>query len=131
MYTKLCGNTAHSCLEQDTSVKLFAYNGTEIKRLGKCSLLLHHKGKDIKVDFFVVETGPAILGLQASCELGLITVNCSIHKMTTGDDKKTVDCDTSPMTNFDNDTDYYLTEKEKHESLKAKKQMFDEYHDLF
>ena len=58
-----------------------AYNKEEIKQLGTCVLKVNYSGKTLPQEFFVVSSGfKPIVGLDASCRLGLLTVNCPIYQ---------------------------------------------------
>ena len=57
------------------SVTLFAYNDTEIKQFGTCSVRLNFQGRSQVCKFFVVEHETAIVGITDSEKLGLIQVN--------------------------------------------------------
>ena len=62
------------------SVTLFAYNDTEIKKFGACSIKLSFQGKSQVCKFFVVEHETAIVGITDSEKLGLISVNFDMVK---------------------------------------------------
>ena len=57
------------------SVMLFAYNNTEIKQFGTCSIRLSFQGRSQVCKFFVVEHETAIVGITDSEKLGLTCVN--------------------------------------------------------
>ena len=69
---------------------LVAYNKEEIKQLGTCILKVNYGGKTLTWEFFVVssEFKPNI-GLDASCNLGLLTINCPIYHSWTRDNRNT------------------------------------------
>ena len=107
-------------LKHNNHVKLIAFNGTEIKQHGTCSVTLLYKGKCMKSDFFVVTHGPAILGLPMTEKLGIISINVDTVKQLIDD--KEVKRDS---------TDYYNTDKDKHDSCVAKDAILREYADVF
>ena len=60
---------------------LVAYNKEEIKQLGTCVLKVNYGGKTLPQEFFVV--GPRfkpIVGLDASCRLWLLILNCPVYQ---------------------------------------------------
>ena len=60
---------------------LVAYNKEEIKQLGTCVLKVIYGGKTLPQEFFVVGSRfKPIVGLDASCRLGLLTVNCPVYQ---------------------------------------------------
>ena len=65
----------------DHTVCLLAYNKKEIKQYGCCMLKVNYSGKTMLLPFFIVNSKfKPILGLDASCKLGLLTINCPIHQ---------------------------------------------------
>ena len=76
-------------LAKSTAV-LSAYGGTQLTQHGICKIPCEFKGKKSVASFFVTEAeGPAIIGLQTSLELNLVTLNCSVQKKSTPDGKST------------------------------------------
>ena len=77
MFAKLFPKVSLDALNRmvNKSVTLFAYNDTEIKQFGTCSVRLKFKGKSQVCKFFVVEHETAIVGITDSEKLGLIQVN--------------------------------------------------------
>ena len=77
MFTKLFPKVSLDALNRtvNKSVTLYAYNDTEIKQFGPCSVRLNFKGKSHVCKFFVVEHKTAIVGITDSEKLGLIQVN--------------------------------------------------------
>ena len=69
---------------------LVAYNKEEIKQLGTCILKVNYGGKTLTCNFFVVSSKfKPIIGLDASRNLGLLTINCPIHHSWTRDTRNT------------------------------------------
>ena len=62
------------------SVTLYAYNDTEIRQFGTCSIKLSFKGKSHVCKFFVVQHKTAIIGITDSEKLGLVQVNFDMVK---------------------------------------------------
>ena len=56
-------------------VTLYAYNDTEIKQFGTCSVRLSFNKRSQVCKFFVVEHETAIIGITDSEKLGLVSVN--------------------------------------------------------
>ena len=77
MFAKLFPKVSLDALNRtvNKSVTLYAYNDTEIKQFGTCSVRLNFKGKLHVCNFFVVEHETAIVGITDSEKLGLIQVN--------------------------------------------------------
>ena len=77
MFAKLFPKVSLDALNRmvNKSVTLYAYNYTEIKQFGTCSIRLNFKGKSQVCKFFVVEYELAIVGITDSEKLGLIQVN--------------------------------------------------------
>ena len=66
--------------------RLVAYNMEEIKQLSTCILKVNYGGKTLTCKFFVVISKfKPIIGLDASCNLGLLTINCPIYHSWTRD----------------------------------------------
>ena len=64
----------------DRRVHLVAYN-KEIKQYGCCMLKVNYNGKTMLLPFYIVNSKfKPIIGLDASCKLGLLTINCPIHQ---------------------------------------------------
>ena len=60
---------------------LVAYNKEEIKQLGTCILKVNYGGKTLSCKFFVVSSKfKPIIGLNASHELGLLSINCPTYQ---------------------------------------------------
>ena len=56
---------------------LVAYNKEEIKQLGTSVLKMNYGGKTLPQEFFVVSSKfKPIIRLNASCNLGLLSINC-------------------------------------------------------
>ena len=69
---------------------LVAYNKEEIKQLGICILKVNYGGKTLTCEFFVVSSKfKPIIGLDASHNLGLLTINCPIYHSWTRDTRNT------------------------------------------
>ena len=69
---------------------LVAYNKEEIKQLCTCILKVNYGGKTLTCEFFVVSSKfKPIIGLDASCNLGLLTINCPIYHSLTRDTRNT------------------------------------------
>ena len=65
---------------------LVAYNKEEIKQLGTCVLKVNYGGKTLPQEFFVVSSKfKPIIGLNASCNLGLLSINCPTYQSWTRD----------------------------------------------
>ena len=60
----------------DKSVRLVAYNVTEIRQYGACHIDLQFKSKWINAKFHVVDQCMTLIGLTDNIRLGLIAVNC-------------------------------------------------------
>ena len=60
--------------------RLVAYNKEEIKQLGTCVLKVNYGGKTLQEFFVVASRFKPIVGLDASCRLGLLTVNCPVYQ---------------------------------------------------
>ena len=77
MFAKLFPKVSLDALNKmiNKSVTLFAYNDTEIKQFGTCSIRLSFQGRPQVCRFFVVEHETAIVGITDSEKLGLICVN--------------------------------------------------------
>ena len=57
------------------------YNEKEIKQLGTCMLKVNYGCTTLPQKFFVVGSGfRPIVGLDASCKLGLLMVNCPVYQ---------------------------------------------------
>ena len=69
---------------------LVAYNKEDIKQLDTCILKVNYGGKTLTCRFFVVNSKfKAIIGLDASCNLGLLTKNCPIYHSWTRSSRNT------------------------------------------
>ena len=65
---------------------LVAYNKEEIKQLGTCVLKVNYGGKILPQEFFIVSYKfKPIIGLNASCNLGLLSINCPTYQSWTRD----------------------------------------------
>ena len=65
---------------------LSAYGGARIRQYGICNLTCEHDGSRTKLPFFVTDApGHTMLGLRASMELGLVTLNCQTRCITCHD----------------------------------------------
>ena len=61
---------------QHNNTKLTAYNGEQIKCIGKFTIDVHHNSKIQSVLFYVVDvTGPAVIGLPTCEQLNIVTTN--------------------------------------------------------
>ena len=61
---------------QPNNTKLTAYNGEQIKCIGKFTIDVHHNSKIQSVLFYVVDvTGPAVIGLPTCERLNIVTIN--------------------------------------------------------
>ena len=82
MFAKLFPKVSLDALNRtvNKSVTLYAYNDTEIKQFGTCSVRLNFKGKTQVCKFFVVEHKMAIVCITDSEKLGLIQVNFDISR---------------------------------------------------
>ena len=61
---------------QPNNTKLTAYNGDQIKCIGKFTIDGHHNSKIQSVLFYVVDvTGPAVIGLPTCERLNIVTIN--------------------------------------------------------
>ena len=59
---------------------LVAYNKEVIKQLGTCTLKVNYGGKTLTCKFFMVSSKfKPIIGLDASRNLGLLTINCPMY----------------------------------------------------
>ena len=88
MFQELYPNMPKSALKKSIkkTTHLVACNKEEIKQLGTCILKVNYGGKTLACEFFVVSSKfKPIIGLDASCNLGLLTVNCPIYKSWTKD----------------------------------------------
>ena len=69
---------------------LVAYNKEEIKQLGTCILKVNYGGKTLTFELFVVSSKfKLIIGLDKSCNLGLLTINCPIYHSRIRDTRNT------------------------------------------
>ena len=60
----------------DHTVCLVAYNKEEIKQYGCCMLKANYRDKTMLLPFYIVNSKfKPIIGLDASCKLGLLTIN--------------------------------------------------------
>ena len=65
----------------DHTVHLVAYNKEEIKQYGCCMLKVNYRDKTMLLPFYIVNSKfKPIIGLDASCKLDLLTINCPIHQ---------------------------------------------------
>ena len=82
MFSKIFPKVSLDTLSQtiNRNVTLFAYNDTEIKQFGTCSVKLSFQRKSQVCKFFVVEHEMAIVGITDSERLGLISVNFDMIK---------------------------------------------------
>ena len=88
IFQELYPNMPKSALKNsiNKTTHLVAYNKEEIKQLGTCILKVNYGGKTLACEFFVVSSKfKPIIGLDASCNLGLLTVNCPIYQSWTKD----------------------------------------------
>ena len=61
---------------QPNNTNLTAYNGEQIKCIGKFTIDVHHNSKIKSVLFYVVDvTGPAVIGLPTCERLNIVTIN--------------------------------------------------------
>ena len=71
-------------------IHLVAYNQEEIKQLGTCILKVNYGSKTLTCEFFMVSSKfKPIIGLDTSCNLGLLTINCSMYHSWTRDNRNT------------------------------------------
>ena len=77
MFTKLFPKVSLDALSKtiNRSVTIFAYNDTEIKQFGTCSIKLNFQGRSQVCKLFMVEHETAIVSITDSEKLGLICVN--------------------------------------------------------
>ena len=76
------------------SVRLVAYNDTEIRQYGMCHIDLQFKSGRKTAKFFVLDQCTTLIGLTDSIKLSLITVNCFDSVSNTGDiDTEIKSCD--------------------------------------
>ena len=83
IFQELYPNMPKSALKNsiNKTTHLVAYNKEEIKQLGTCILKVNYGGKTLACEFFVVSSKfKPIIGLDASRNLGLLTVNCPIYQ---------------------------------------------------
>ena len=74
----LNSNTKNSI---DHRVCLVANNKKEIKQYGNCMLKVNYSGKTMLLLFYVVSSKfKPIIHLDASCRLGVLTINCPVHQ---------------------------------------------------
>ena len=66
MFAKLFPRLSLSTLEKsiEKGVTLYAYNNTQIKQFGMCSVKNSFKGKQTICKFYVVEYSTAIIGIS-------------------------------------------------------------------
>ena len=65
---------------------LVAYNEEEIKQLGTCVLKVNYGGKTLPQEFFIISSKfKPIIGLNASHNLGLHSINCPTYQSWTRD----------------------------------------------
>ena len=69
----------------DKSMRLVAYNDTEIRQYGMCHIDFQFKSKRINAKFFVVGQCMTLIQLTDSIKCGLITVNHFDSVSNTGD----------------------------------------------
>ena len=87
VFQELYPNMPKSALKNsiNKNTHLVAYNKEEIKQLGTCVLKVNYGGKTLPQEFLVVGSWfKPIVGLDASCRLGLLTVNCPVYQSWTG-----------------------------------------------
>ena len=70
LYHNLQPNDTAKSLQKDSSVHLFAYNGSATQFFDICPLQVHFKNNCFVVNFYVVGKGKLILGLESSRKLG-------------------------------------------------------------
>ena len=77
MFSKIFPKVSLDALSQtvNKSVTLFAYNDTEIKQFGTCSIRLSFRKRSQVCNSFIVEHETAIIGITDSEKLGLVSVN--------------------------------------------------------
>ena len=88
IFQELYPNMPKSALKNSVNktTRLVAYNKEEIKQLGTCILKVNYGGKTLACELFVVSSKfKPIIGLDASRNLGLLTVNCPIYQSWTKD----------------------------------------------
>ena len=95
VYKYLCGNVDKLAKTIDRSVRLVAYNNTEIKEYGTCYITVQFKTKRLETKFFVVDQTTTLIGLIDSIRLGLIMVNCfdNLSSVSNNDESKVENCD--------------------------------------
>ena len=81
---QMYGELWQSKVEPVLHTKLTAYNGGEIKCFGTLKILCQYNGCQWrKYGFYVVDVqGPAILGLRACGQMGLVTIHVVTHDVT-------------------------------------------------
>ena len=92
VFQELYPGTPKSALKNSINHRtcLVAYNKEEIKQLDTCILRVNYGGKTLTCKFFVVSSKfKPIIGLDASCNLGLLTINCPIYHFWTRDTRNT------------------------------------------
>ena len=77
MFSKIFPKVSLDALGQtiNRSVTLYAYNDTEIRQFGTCSVRRSFKNRSQVYKFFIVEHETAIIGITDSEKLGLVSVN--------------------------------------------------------
>ena len=82
MFSRLFPQVSLDALSRtvNKSVTLYAYNDTEIRPFGTCSVKLNFKGKSHVCKFFVVQHKTAIIGITDSEKLGLVQVHFDMVK---------------------------------------------------
>ena len=82
LYHKLHTNAIAKLLQTNTSVHLFAYNGSEIQYFCICPLQVCFINNCFVVNFYAVGKGTQILGLKSSRKHGLISMHCAVKEST-------------------------------------------------
>ena len=92
----------------DHTVCLLAYNKEEIKQYGCCMLKVNYSGKTMLLPFFIVNSKfKPVIGLDTSCKLGLLTINCPIHQSWTNHSPTNISVNAvSPETHSKNSSGY-------------------------
>ena len=92
MFQELYPGMSKSALKNSINHRtcLVAYNKEEIKQLGTSILKVNYGGKTLTSEFFVISSKfKPIIGLDASHNLGLLTINCPIYHSWTRDTRNT------------------------------------------
>ena len=112
----------------DRSVRLVAYNNTDIKQYDVCHIMVQFKTKQLEAKFFVVDQTTTLTGLSDSNRLDLIMVNHfdSLNSVS-NDENEVINCDNNDY--FTGKTDVKCQDKLASDHFKTV--ILNEYKGLF